>query len=65
MIMEQDQSTEPPPNPTYSTRAYYEQPTTSAYSPPNLASISATSSFTNYPGDQSQGSSFGAFQKYD
>lgn len=65
MIMEQDQSTEPPSNPTYSTRAYYEQPTTAAYSPPNLASISATSSFTNSPGDQSQDSSFGAFQQYD
>ncbi|CAI6369836.1 unnamed protein product [Macrosiphum euphorbiae] len=39
MIMEQDQSTEPPPNKTYSTRAYYEQPTTAAYYPLNLASI--------------------------
>jgi len=47
MIMEQDQST----------RTYYEQPITAAYPPHNLASTSATSSFTNSPGDQSRSSS--------
>jgi len=55
MIMEQDQST----------RTYYEQSTTAAYPPHNLASTSAASSFTNSPGYQSQDSSFSAFQQYD